>query len=453
MTRSMIIWVAIALLPAAAGANPKITFNAANKGINPFTKGPLTRTWKWTCSDTAKVFPLKARCRVYDVTKGNLGSGKEVKLSDVPCGTSYKNPLKVTYTYKVPGAKGDHRYAYVAHCVDAKDCGGETGELFWYDITPPVSTIHSGPAKGSSPSTATFTVSCTDNSFSLKTPPPAPLFGCGNYVRLVDTDTNLVVKPTSMIGISTYPHRKFKVTYTGLPKGNYRFDTQADDDAGNVGQTKSWSFGPGKLDAGVKQDSGGKQDAGGKLDIGGKKDSGVKLDIGGKKDSGAKLDIGGKKDSGAKLDIGGKKDSGAKLDIGGKKDANKDVIGGLDVGGGKKDSGKNKDAGNKKDAGANKDSGAKKDAGDKNKDSGGKKDSGKKKDDGGVSDGLVGDDFQESPDSGGPSDKPGDGGDDGGGGEKGDTSGCDCSVSDAPGGSLVIILVLGLALLRRRRRA
>ena len=61
MTRSLIIWVTIAVLPAAAGATPTITFDPSNPGINPYTKGPLTRTWKWTCTDSAKVFPLKAR--------------------------------------------------------------------------------------------------------------------------------------------------------------------------------------------------------------------------------------------------------------------------------------------------------------------------------------------------------------------------------------------------------
>ncbi len=285
MTRTLFIAVGIAiLLPATAGAAPTITFDPFNPSIDYFTKGPVARTWKWTCSDPAKVFPLSLRCQVYDITNGIPGTGKAVKISDVACGSGSANPVKVTYKYNVASPKADHRYMYVAQCHDSKKCGGIAGDPFWYDITPPVSTIHSGPPKVSSSSTVTFKVSCNDNSFKLTTAPLAPLTGCANYTKLVNTDTNMVIKPTTMSGVFFFNYKEITVIYTGLTPGAYRFETYAEDEAGNVGKIKDWAWGSPKLDSGVKKDTGTKKDSGGK------KDTGAKLDTGGKKDTGTKKD-------------------------------------------------------------------------------------------------------------------------------------------------------------------
>ena len=180
-----------------------------------------------------------------------MGTGKEVKLTDVLCATATKDPAKVTYTYNVASPKADHRYTYVALCKDAKKYEVSAGPLFWYDITTPSSTIHSGPPKVSSNSTVSFSISCQDNSFSLSTAPKVPFVRCFNWTRVVNTDTNALAKPLSMPASSSSSGMKVNQTYYFMAPGNYRFETYAVDEAGNIGAVKVWVWGISGPDGGV----------------------------------------------------------------------------------------------------------------------------------------------------------------------------------------------------------
>ena len=367
MNRSLIITIgASLLLSSTVSAKPliSITFDSKNPAIDTFTKGPVARTWSWTCKGTDITPPLKLRCQVYDVT---TGVGTATLLSDKDCGTFNSTQATVTHTYDVASPKADHRYMYTAYCTDSASCGGNGGEVFWYDVTPPVSKIHSGPPKVSNSADVKFVVSCTDNSFLLTTPPLATPSGCANNFRLVNTDTNVVVKPWSY-GVSTTNGAKLNVNYGKLPPGNYRFETYAEDHAGNLGVKEVWTWGISGPDMGVPDaapqpdsavatpdsavatpDTGaGKQDTGaGKLDTGAGKDAGDTYEAGsGNKDGGGKTEaVSGTGDSGDKLEAGsGTGDSGDKLEAGsGNKDAGDTYEAGSaknDGGGAKLDQGK-----------------------------------------------------------------------------------------------------------------
>jgi len=250
------------LLPAVAAAKPPVvTMASGNKSMSMFDRQPLSRTWSWTCDDPDDNFPLQLRCLVYDVTKGTVGTGKEVKLSDTLCGSGSKDPIKVTHTYTVAAPKADHRYSYVAVCQDGKKFVTSAGPLFWYDVTAPSSIIHSGPPKVSYSSKVTFEVSCQDNSFGLTTAPKVPFVRCFNYTRVINTDTGQLEKPLSMPAYSTSSGMKIKQVYTYMAPGNYRFETYAKDEAGNMGLVKEWVWGiawpdGGAPDAAVLVDTG-----------------------------------------------------------------------------------------------------------------------------------------------------------------------------------------------------
>ena len=240
------------LLPAspAAADSPLVTWDSANPQVSIFTRGNVTRALTWTCDDPNDDFPLELRCEVYDITLGPHGSGKEVKLSDTVCGKGSKDPIQVPHTYQVASAQKDHRYMYVARCRDAKKYDSMASILFWYDLTLPSSVIHSGPPKKSSSSTVTFVVSCADNSFSYKTPPPTFGAACDNYTSVTNTDTGVLAKPLSMSGSSTSAGMKITIAYTYLPPGNYRFETYAKDQAGNKGLSQFWTWGVAGPDGG-----------------------------------------------------------------------------------------------------------------------------------------------------------------------------------------------------------
>jgi len=305
----MLLWAGGAL-----AKSPLVTWASTNPQVSIFSRGNMTRALTWTCDDPNDDFPLELRCEVYDITKGGYGSGKEVKLSDTVCGKGSKDPIKVTHTYKVASLVKDHRYQYVARCKDAKKYDSMTSLLFWYDLTAPVSTIHSGPPKTSSSSSVTFVVSCTDNSFSYKTPPPTFGQACDNYTSVIDTATGSLAKPLSMSGSSTTNGMKITIKYTYLAPGSYRFETYAKDRAGNKGAVKIWTWGVagpdgGPPDAAVLVDHGPQPDKGSPPDAAQVADkAGAGPDVSAPDVIGDRLTAG---DKAAKADTGAGADQGA----------------------------------------------------------------------------------------------------------------------------------------------
>lgn len=248
---SVLAVIGVLLVSGVARADwPVVTWATSNPATTVMTQGPLSRTWSWTCDDPGDHFPLELRCQVYDVTAGALDSGKEVKLSDKVCATASKDPVKVTHTYTVPSPQKDHRYMYVARCLDAKKYETTGTALFWYDLTPPTSKIHSGPPKKSAAPQVTFVFSCDDNSFGYKTAPPIFSAACDNYTKVIDVDSGALAKPLSMSGQSTSSGQKITLNYTFVSPGNYRFETYAKDQAGNKGQVQLWTWGVSGPDGG-----------------------------------------------------------------------------------------------------------------------------------------------------------------------------------------------------------
>ena len=94
MIRMGACYLTLILLCGSAWADsPQVTWATSNPAVKVFTKGPLPRTWTWTCDDPGDHFPLELRCQVYDITKGPMdrGSGAgALYLTSGPPGAIWK---------------------------------------------------------------------------------------------------------------------------------------------------------------------------------------------------------------------------------------------------------------------------------------------------------------------------------------------------------------------------
>ena len=106
-------------VPRASRADfPEITWDVGNNPVPVHTAGPLARDWTWECDDPADDLPITLRCRTFDLTAGDLGSGQEILLTDDDCGTFGSDPASTTFHYDVPVPVTDHKYGYAAYCMD-----------------------------------------------------------------------------------------------------------------------------------------------------------------------------------------------------------------------------------------------------------------------------------------------------------------------------------------------
>ncbi|MBI5478724.1 MAG: hypothetical protein HY906_07715, partial [Deltaproteobacteria bacterium] len=235
------------LAPAAARADfPTIAWDAGNPSIYILSTDPLARTWTWTCDDPGNVFPLTERCRVYDLTAGNIGTGLEVLLTDADCGTASSDPSSVTYTYDVtgPALQTDHKYAYAAYCRDGGGWSFLTWQWFWYDASPPTVAIASGPSDPSPLHTANFGFTCHDTAYHYDYGGTGYKPRCHLFCALYDDVTGTALHITNACDVSFVDDEVTVATqaYTGLGNGRYRFEVYARDGVNLMGPATSVVF-------------------------------------------------------------------------------------------------------------------------------------------------------------------------------------------------------------------
>ena len=232
-------------LPARA-EYPSIAWDAGNPPVYVHSTDPLARTWRWTCDDPSNQWPLQQRCRVYDLTAGDPGSGREVLVVDADCGTAATDPSTVTYAYDVPAAAlaTDHRYAYAAYCRDSAGYSFLTWRWFWYDASPPVASIVAAPSSPHPARSADFGFTCDDTSFRYAWGTSGYVPDCRLFCALYDDASGTAIHLPGPCAVSRVEDAATVATqtYAGLSNGRYRFEVYGRDALGLTGATASIVF-------------------------------------------------------------------------------------------------------------------------------------------------------------------------------------------------------------------
>jgi hypothetical protein len=215
---------------------PQVTWDPVNPPVPVHTAGPLARTWDWECDDPSDDFPLSLRCRTYDLTLGGVGSGQEVLLGDVDCGTFVSDPAPVTFGYDVAAPVSDRKYAYGARCQDGIGFSFFRHFFFWYDVGAPVPAITAGPPASSEATTAQLSITCDDTSYDYDFSPSAYQAPCGLSCALFDAVTNdeLVAPGPCDTPLVTDEVTVASHEFSGLAPGSYRAEVVGTDGAGNA---------------------------------------------------------------------------------------------------------------------------------------------------------------------------------------------------------------------------
>ncbi len=230
---------------AAHAELPTIAWDDANPGYFAHQAPPLERTLLWSCDDPSDEWPLTQRCQVYDLTAGTLGSGTDVLLSDVDCGTAESDPSAVTHTYDVSGPVDGHRYAYVAACTDSEGRRYRSSRSGFYDSTGPTVTLLERPVRRSRSNDPDFAFSCSDASygwdFSYLSTPYVPDCDLRCTLRRGDGSVYAGEQPCDVFTVNQASPNGTQ-DYADVPVGTYLFSVYGRDGAGNVGPTVSWQF-------------------------------------------------------------------------------------------------------------------------------------------------------------------------------------------------------------------
>ena len=234
----------ISLARSAAADLPDIAFDPGNPFVPIVTAGPLDREWTWTCDDPSNDFPLSLRCRTYDFTAGDLGSGQEVLLTDDDCGVFAFDPAPTTYVYDIVGPIGDRKYGYAAQCQDSIGFSRTSFFYFWYDVGDPTVSIASGPPPITADPEAQLAFTCADSSYGYDFSGTGFQAFCTLSCGLFDADTSSVIVPHGPCDTASVTDAATLATheFAGLPPGSYRAEVIGTDAAGNASQTAQFEW-------------------------------------------------------------------------------------------------------------------------------------------------------------------------------------------------------------------
>ena len=236
----------VALLsPPALADIPGIAWDAGNSSLPIHVTGSLSRDWGWSCDDPSDDFPLTQRCLTYDTTAGLIGSGNEIQLSDVDCGTANADPTMVTHTYDVTNPVSAHWYSYTATCQDEP---GSIRRRNWhsvYDDQAPAAVITGAPPTSGTDRDVDFAFTCTDDVFAVDWDRYGNTYRpqCSLFCKLLDDQGGIAVTrracDVSLVadGSTVATH-----AYTQLDPGTYTFELTPRDGVGQEGTVQTHTF-------------------------------------------------------------------------------------------------------------------------------------------------------------------------------------------------------------------